>query len=275
MSHTKLATSFYVYRNMRSWRDKLMEQIEPSTTYTREDTCALADAPDPWLESIDFPVKGRALLMALLEYMPVRGRVRQSPLKKRTTRIHIRLSKQQKEFLDELARCYRMDICTILRSCCFGQPVCQTNVINMEAEVQISYIESHLVFHKARTNIAICGFGELQELLAVFRGKLSATYVIEFPTNTTPKQFRFTIRFTRDEIHALKQHGSFAKHIWQKICDRTWTGNQPISEETYASLEAAQRSLSAAESHEAKQVQPEVEELVKFLRGVIGGSSDR
>jgi len=81
-----------------------MEQIEPSTTYTREDIYALANAPSLWLESIDLPAKGRALLMALLEYVPVRGRVRQRPFEKRPTRIHLRLSKQQMEFLDELAR---------------------------------------------------------------------------------------------------------------------------------------------------------------------------
>jgi len=195
---------------MRDWRDKLMEQIEPSTTYTREDTCALTDAPIPWLESIDFPVKGRAMPMTLLEYVPVRGRVRLSPLKKRTTRIHIRLSKQQKEFLDELAIRFRMDICTILRSCCFGQPICQENVGNMEAEIQLSYSQSHLA---ARTNPESHKVGELQGLLSQLRGKLATSYLIEVPTIITPKTFRFTVRFSTEEMLALKKHGSVAKHI--------------------------------------------------------------
>jgi len=49
-----------------------------------------------------------------------------------------------------------------------------------------------------------------------------------------------------------------------------------MPEESYASLEAAQRSLNAAvESDEANQVQADIEKLIKLLERIIGSIGER
>lgn len=242
---------------MTAWRNKLMEQIEPETTYNKFAE-PLRDLPRHFWKKLPPEVSGRELLVKLLRYHPCRGR---PPVKvRRDRRVQMRCSSPERQFLERVARLYAVDVSLLIRACCLGRPALSPfRPIHLECVFALQMLkalleeEAHDLSHDLTTAVSL----------------VNRLEVIKPPEMKRHRIHRVTVRFTEEEYAGLRFDG-FTAFLWSKICSRIWYASLTINPAFLYGLQAILEGVNACDSDEERT--RHTERLKHLLKEFLGGS---
>lgn len=164
---------------------------------------------------------------------------------KKSEKLQLRTSADERAFLDRVCECYSVDISSLVRTCCLNLPLpSPVPSVNFDAKLSLTLIRKHLdlLVGKDDSNELLFQSKPLIERLLVL---LFETQKIPLPTVDKPRnQPRLTIRFTQNERAQIRSQGKFIDIVWQEFKKREWQNCPPINAQHFHQLREIQRNLN-------------------------------